>query len=462
MSVNDAQIWNRTPPHDEQAEIAVLGGLMIDNEQWRAVSDLPPEAFFRERHRVIWQAMTVLMADGTGVDLVTLKSLLEGQKSGFSEVPMLDEIGGVGYLIGLGEQVPFAYRTPEYGQIVRDRWARRLLLEHGMRVARAEAGVGTDPLSTAELTDLAASVPMPASKPSSHIVTGVAADLGAIEYVRLLAGGNSPAIRTGFPDLDQVFCGFHPGSLTVIGARPSMGKSSLAIGIAERVALKGRFVQVLSLEMKASQIAMRQLCHAARVSLKSALSGEARDAELGRLESAAARRALNGLPNYLDQPDTTMQAVERLATHLKNANRLDLLVIDYLGLIRVPGRDGDENDTQKLGIISRALKTLAIQLDLPVVVLHQLSRSLEARQEKRPRMSDLRQSGRIEEDADNILFVYRDEYYSPNTDQQGIAEIIVGKQRQGERNVNARLKFHSDSATFQSLAAESVMLGGRQ
>ena len=149
-----------------------------------------------------------------------------------------------------------------------------------------------------------------------------------------------------------------------------------------------------------------------------------------------------------------MQAVERLATHLRRSERLDLLVIDYLGLISVPGRDGDENDTQKLGIISRALKTLAIQLDLPVVVLHQLNRSLESRENKRPRMSDLRQSGRIEEDADNILFVYRDEYYNKETDQQSIAEIIVGKQRQGPRNVTAKLKFHAESATFQSLASE--------
>lgn len=453
MSVNDAQIWNRTPPHDEAAEIAVLGGVLTDNDQWSELSDLPPEAFFRERHRVIWKAITVLKSSGTGVDLVTLKDALD-RKSGFGDGTMLDEVGGISYLIGLGEQVPFAYRTPQYAAIVRDLWARRLLLDHGMRVARAEAGTEGNPLSTEELTALAARVPMPATRPSSHIVTGAAADQGAIDYVRLLAGGNSPAIKSGYPDLDEVFCGFHPGSLTVIGARPSMGKSSLAIGIAERVALRGRFVQVLSLEMKASQIAMRQLCHASRVPLKDALSGAATATMLGRLEGAAERRALNGLPNYLDQPDTTLQAVERLATHLRVAGRLDLLVIDYLGLISVPGRDGDENDTQKLGIISRALKTLAIQLDLPVVVLHQLSRSLEARANKRPVMSDLRQSGRIEEDADNILFVYRDEYYNKNTDQQGIAEIIVGKQRQGERNVNARLKFHSDSATFQSLAPE--------
>ncbi|AZI45235.1 hypothetical protein EHF33_20205 (plasmid) [Deinococcus psychrotolerans] len=254
--------------------------------------------------------------------------------------------------------------------------------------------------------------------------------------------------------MDAEFCGFHPGSLTVIGARPSMGKSSLAIGIAERVAKTGKHVQVLSLEMRAFQIAMRQLCFAARVPLKDALNGEASAAQFGRIESAAERRATMGLPNYLDQPDTTLQAVERLATHLRRSERLDLLVIDYLGLISVPGRDGDENDTQKLGIISRALKTLAIQLDLPVVVLHQLNRSLESRENKRPRMSDLRQSGRIEEDADNIMFVYRDEYYDKDSAAKGTAEIIVGKQRQGPRNVTAKLKFHAESATFQDLAPE--------
>ncbi|WP_407570707.1 replicative DNA helicase [Deinococcus altitudinis] len=458
MSVNDLQLWNRTPPHDEAAEIAVLGGVLTDNDQWAEVSDLPSEAFYLGRHRTIWQAITLIMAGGKGVDLVNLTGVLERQKGLGRDATMLDEVGGMSYLIGLGERVPFAYRTAQYAATVRDLYARRLLLAHGLRVMRAEAGVEGEPLATADLQDLAASVPMPAAKPSSHVVTGAAADQGAIEYVKMLASGNSPALKTGFPDLDTVFCGFHPGSMTVVGARPSMGKSSLAIGIAERVAAKGRFVQVLSLEMKASQIAMRQLCHAARVRLQDALSGQASETDLGRLVSAAERRALNGLPNYLDQPDTTLQAVERLATHLKAAQRLDLLVIDYLGLISVPGRDGDENDTQKLGIISRGLKTLAIQLDLPIVVLHQLNRSLESRPNKRPKMADLRQSGRIEEDADNILFVYRDEYYNKETDQQGIAEIIVGKQRQGPRDTTARLKFHSDSATFQSLASDSSLL----
>ena len=453
-AVNDLQLWNRTPPYDEAAEIGLLGGMMIDNDQWSSISDLPADAFFLGRHRHIWGAMHTLRATGQAVDLVTLTSRLAAQPGLTSSTTMLDEIGGQAYLIGLGERTPFAYNTGAYADIVRDRYARRLVLSHGLQVARAEAGVDTRPLTTAELQDLAARVPTPTQRATSQVISGSTADRSAIAYLRLLASGASPAVRTGFPDLDKVFGGFHPGSLTVLGARPSMGKSSLAIGIAERVALKGRFVQVLSLEMKAYHIAMRQLCHAARVGLRPAVNGELTEGQLDRLALAADRRELNGLPNYIDQPDTTLQAIERLSTHLRQAGRLDFLVIDYLGLISVPGRNGDENDTQKLGIISRALKTLAIQLDLPILVLHQLNRGLESRPDKRPKMADLRQSGRIEEDADNILFVYRDEYYNKETKQKGVGEVIVGKQRQGVRDVSARLQFHAESATFQSLAAE--------
>ncbi|GGR31259.1 replicative DNA helicase [Deinococcus ruber] len=453
---NEARLWDRTPPFDEAAEIALLGGVMTDNDQWANVSDLPPEAFYRVNHRAVWTAMRALKTAGMAIDLVNLPGELSRTQSRLGNTTALEDVGGVSFLIGLGEQVPFAFRTPEYAITVRDLYARRLALNHTLEAARAGYGIGRDPMPTAQLQDFISKVPMPTQRATSHVVTGPQADQDAIEYIRLLASGHSPAIGSGFPDLDKVFCGFHPGSLTVIGARPSMGKSSLAIGISERVATKGKFVQVLSLEMKAAQIAMRQLCHAARVPLGEALRGETNEAGLNRLQSAAQRRALNGLPNYLDQPDTTLQAVERLSSHLRQAGRLDLLVIDYLGLISVPGRDGDENDTQKLGIISRALKTLAIQLDIPVVVLHQLNRSLESRPNKRPLMSDLRQSGRIEEDADNILFVYRDDYYNKDTDQPGVAEVIVGKQRQGERNVTARLKFHSESATFQSLASETI------
>ena len=449
----------RVAPHDNAAEVAVLGGVLTDDTQWGAASDLPPAAFHSSAHRTIWLAMHELVAEGRGIDLVNLQGRLLAQPGRYGGASALEDVGGAVYLIGLSEQTPLAFRTPEYVATVRDLWQRRLLLDHGSQVSRMVYGVGMDPQPTEVIQDFMARVPMAQARATSNIVTGAQADQGAIDYIRQLAAGNSPALRTGYPDLDQEFCGFHPGSLTVLGARPSMGKSSLAIGIAERVASRGRHVQVLSLEMKAAQIAVRQLCHASRVPLRDALNGAVTEKQLARLEQHAASRAERSLPNYMDQPDTTMKAVETLARHLRDAGRLDFLVIDYLGLISVPGRDGDENDTQKLGIISRALKTLAIQLDIPVLVLHQLSRKVEERPNKRPQMSDLRQSGRIEEDADNILFVYRDEYYNPQTDQQGVADIIIGKQRQGPRNVTAKLQFHAESATFQSLAREpEVML----
>ena len=446
----------RVMPHDLAAEAAVLGGLILDNDQWPDVSDLAADASYSRLHRTVWLAAHALMQSGAGVDLVTLQSWLLKQPG--RQGSALDDLGGGVFLVGLSGAVPYAYRTAEYGHIVRDLWGKRMLLDHTHEIGRRVHGVGMEPQPLEVIQDFASRVPMPQSRMTSQVVTGAQADLGALDYIRQLAAGQSPALRTGYPDLDREFCGFHPGSLTVLGARPSMGKSSLAIGIAERVALQGKHVQVLSLEMKASQIAMRQLCHAARVPLRDALGGEASPAQLGSVERAAARRAERGLPAYMDQPDTTLQAVDRLARHLRDAHRLDFLVIDYLGLISVPGRDGDENDTQKLGIISRGLKTLAIQLDLPILVLHQLNRELEKRPNKRPRMPDLRQSGRIEEDADNVLFVYRDEYYHPNTDQQGVAEILIGKQRQGPRDVAARLQFHAESATFQSLAGTQTLL----
>lgn len=449
----------RIPPHDERAEIAVLGGLMTDPAQWQYVSDLPAEAFYREGHRLIWLAMHELVRLGKDIDLVNLQGILSQQRGRLPDSSALDDAGSLTYLLGLQEQTPYAFNTPQYGATVRDLWERRMLLNHSYEVSRRVHGVGMEPQPTDEIQDFAARIPTAQARVTSHVVTGAQADQGAVDYIRQLAAGNSPALKTGYPDLDREFCGFHPGSLTVLGARPSMGKSSLAIGIAERIAIRQfKHVQVLSLEMKASQIAVRQLCFAAKVSLRGALAGEANQHDLERLERHAANRAEKNLPNYMDQPDTTLQAVERLARHLRNAGRLDFLVIDYLGLISVPGRDGDENDTQKLGIISRALKTLAIQLDIPILVLHQLNRELEKRQNKRPQMPDLRQSGRIEEDADNVLFVYRDEYYNPNTADQGIAEIIIGKQRQGPRNVSARLQFHAESATFQSLARDESLL----
>ncbi len=448
----------RIAPHDTTAETAVLGGIILDNDQWQHVSDLPADAFHNALNRTVWVAMHHLMQTGEGVDHVTLQAWLGQQPGRAGGRSLLDDLGGLSYLIGLADSVPYAYRTAEYGQIVRDLWGRRLLLQHSSEISRRVHGVGMDPQPLDVIQDFAANIPTPQARITSHIVTGEQADAGAIQYIQQLAAGNSPALHTGYPDLDAEFCGFHPGSLTVLGARPSMGKSSLAIGIAERIADRGKHVQILSLEMKASQIAIRQLCHAARVPLRDALGGTASPQQLASLDRAATRRAERTLPNYMDQPDTTLQAVDRLARHLRNAGRLDFLVIDYLGLISVPGRDGDENDTQKLGIISRALKTLAIQLDIPILVLHQLSRALEARKDKRPQMPDLRQSGRIEEDADNVLFVYRDEYYDPNTMNPGVAEVIVGKQRQGPRNVTARLQFHAESATFQSLSLNPTLL----
>jgi replicative DNA helicase len=450
--VTGQEYTSRVAPHDNAAEIAVLGGILTDDEQWTNASDLPAEAFYGGAHRTIWLAMHEVAAEGKGIDLVSVQSRLRSQASRYGRLNALEDIGNITYLIGLQQQTPLAFRTPEYVATVRDLWQRRMLLDHGSQAARMVYGVGMDPQPTEVIQDFMARVPMAQARATSSIVTGAQADQGAIEYIRQLAAGNSPALRTGYPDLDREFCGFHPGSMTVLGARPSMGKSSLAIGIAERVASRGRHVQVLSLEMKAAQIAVRQLCYAARVPLRDALNGAVTEKQLGRLEQHAATRAERSLPNYMDQPDTTLKAVETLARHLRNAGRLDFLVIDYLGLVSVPGRDGDENDTQKLGIISRGLKTLAIQLDIPILVLHQLSRKVEDRLNKRPQMSDLRQSGRIEEDADNILFVYRDEYYNPETEQQGIAEVIIGKQRQGPRNTVARLQFHAESATFQSLS----------
>lgn len=447
----------RVAPHDLRAEVATLGGVLLDNDQWDAVSDLGAEAFTAERNRVIYLAMHALTIAGQNIDLVNLSGHLERQPSRLGGRNALEDAGGLSYLIGLGEETPFAYRTPDYAATVRDLWARRMLLAHANEIHRRIYGVGTDPQTTDNVQDFAARVPTPTARITSQIVTGAQADQGAIAFVRQLASGESAAIRTGFPDLDETFCGFHPGSVTVLGARPSMGKSSLAIGIAERVAAQGKHVQVLSLEMKAAQIALRQLAFAARVPLSAALDRPS-SGQLASLERHALTRASGNLPNYMDQPEATLQSVDRMVRHLSGAGRLDFLVIDYLGLISVPGRDGDENDTQKLGIISRALKMLAITLDLPILVLHQLNRDLEKRPNKRPQMSDLRQSGRIEEDADNILFVYRDEYYNPQTDQQGIAEILIGKQRQGPRNVTARLKFHAESATFQSLAREVSLI----
>ena len=218
------------PPHDERAEVAVLGGVLLDPEgQWEHVSDLPPSAFYFERHRVIWLALHALMASGTSIDPVNLAGHLERTRTGITDHrTALDDLGGVTFLMGLSDQTPFAFRTREYAATVRDLYARRLLLDHASRVSRMVHGIECEPQPTAAVQDFMANVPKPSARGQNAVVTGAEADQGALTYLKQLATGHSPALRTGFPDLDAEFCGFHPGSLTVIGARPSMGKSSVS------------------------------------------------------------------------------------------------------------------------------------------------------------------------------------------------------------------------------------------
>lgn len=447
------ELTPRVPPHSQEAEISVLGSVLLDNDSLVQLGDtVTPEMFYREGHRKIFTAMRSLQEKGEPVDLVTLSEDL--RVSG-----QLDEVGGLTYLIGLSEQVPTAAYAEHYARIVQEKHTLRQLITasgKAMQLAYDAALPLEDLLDRAE--KMIFEVAEQKKKGEGFAAMNEVVQ-DTFEYITLLHAnkGIPDGVSSGFKDLDEQISGFQKGSLNVLAARPSMGKTAFALSIAQNVALRGeKAVAVFSLEMPSVQLALRMLCSEARVDMNRIRSGQLNERDFERLAHSAGRLA--EAPMIIDdEPDLTLNALRsKLRRMAAQHGQLGLVVIDYLQLMSGgKSSGGSDNRQQEISTISRGLKGLAREMEVPVIVLSQLSRAVEQRPNHRPMLSDLRESGAIEQDADIVMFIYRDEYYNKETDQQGIAEIIIGKQRNGPVGT-VKLQFHSAHVRFNDLAPEGV------
>ncbi|GGN03494.1 replicative DNA helicase [Thermus composti] len=440
----------RIPPHSLEAEQSVLGAILLDADVLDEVESLlpTPEAFYAEAHRKIYAAMQALRAQGAPVDLVTLSQELSRRGE-------LEAVGGTTYLVSLSEATPTAAYAEHYARIVAEKWTLRRLIQaagEAMRLAYEEAGSLDEILDAAgkKILEVALTQAETEARPMRELVHETFEHIEALFQHKGEVGG----VRTGFKELDQLIGTLAPGSLNIIAARPAMGKTAFALTIAQHAALKeGVGVGIYSLEMPAAQLVLRMICSEARIDMNRVRLGQLSDRDFSRLVDVAGR--LSEAPIFIDDtPDLTLMELRARARRLKSQHNVGLIIIDYLQLMSGPGGgQKGENRQQEIAAISRGLKALARELGVPVIALSQLSRAVEARPNKRPMLSDLRESGSIEQDADLVMFIYRDEYYNPHSEKAGIAEIIVGKQRNGPTGT-VELQFHAQHVRFNDLAKE--------
>jgi replicative DNA helicase len=435
----------RMAPQSVEAEQSVLGGLMLDNQAWDKVGDLVVEEdFYRRDHRLIFRAIAALYAHSQPCDVVTLSEWLDKQA-------LLDEAGGLAYLGALAKNTPSAANIKAYAEIVRDRSVLRQLITVGNDISGS--AYQTEGRSTEELLDVAESSVFKIAEQGARGKKGFTAikDLlvKAVDRIDELFQQDNPitGVPTGWDDFDEKTSGLQKGDLVIVAGRPSMGKTSFAMNIAEHAAIKGGVpTAVFSMEMPGEQLAMRMLSSLGRIDQHKIRTGKLEDEDWPRLTSAVG--ILAEAPLFID--DTAALSPNDLRARSRRLARehgLGLIVIDYLQLMQVHGTS--ENRTNEISEISRSLKALAKELEVPVIALSQLNRSLEQRPNKRPVMSDLRESGAIEQDADVIAFIYRDEVYNEDSPDKGTAEIIIGKQRNGPIGTT-RLTFLGQFTRFEN------------
>ena len=429
--IQDTQVeLIKLPPHSVEAEQSVLGGLLLDNTAWDKIADLISESdFYRGDHRLIWRHISKLIEHSRPADVITVSESLESTKE-------LDSIGGLAYLGALAQNTPSAANIRRYGEIVRERAVMRKLAEVGTEIA--DAAYNPMGKEAGQLLDEAESRVFAISEEGARGKQGFL-DMPplltkVVERIDMLYNRDNPSditgVPTGFTDLDKMTSGLQPGDLVIIAGRPSMGKTSLALNMAEHVALEaGLPVGIFSMEMGASQLVMRMLGSVGKLDQHKVRTGRLADEDWRKLTDAVGR--LNEAPIHIDET-AALNALElraRARRLHRQYGRLGLIVVDYIQLMSASSQG--ENRATEISEISRSLKALAKELSVPVIALSQLNRSLEQRPNKRPVMSDLRESGAIEQDADVILFIYRDEVYNPESAEKGTAEVIIGKQRNG-------------------------------
>lgn len=422
-----AELQLRIPPHSLEAEQSVLGGLMLDNSAWDQVADLVREPdFYRHDHQLIFRAIGALADLSDPFDVVTLSEWLDRNGE-------LERVGGLAYLSELAKNTPSAANIGAYANIVRERGVMRDLIRTGNEIANS--GFNSDGLDAPSLLDHAEQLVYSLSDQRSRAAAGFQPIKDVlVEVMKRIdtlfhQDGDVTGVATGFTDLDARTSGLQAGDLIVVAGRPSMGKTSFAMNVVENAALGSSLpVAVFSMEMPSEQLTMRMMSSLGRIDQHKVRTGKLEDEDWSRLTSALGM--LNEAKIFLDDtPALTPTELRARCRRLKREHGLELVVIDYLQLMQVPGTR--ENRATEISEISRSLKALAKELSVPVVALSQLNRSLEQRPNKRPLMSDLRESGAIEQDADVILFIYRDEVYDEDSPDKGIAEIIIGKQRNG-------------------------------
>jgi replicative DNA helicase len=441
----------RIPPHSIEAESSVLGGLLLDNGAWDRVGDLLVDSdFYRYEHRLIYAAIGGLVNATKPADVITVYEQLQG-------LGKAEEIGGLAYLNSLAQYVPSASNIRRYAEIVRERSILRKLVSASDEIATA--AFNTQGKAVDKILDEAEQKIFNIGEEGSRMKQGFQAmDSLVVQLLdRVQEMADNPnditGVPTGFYDLDRLTSGFQAGDMIVLAARPSMGKTALAINIAEHVALhEGLPVAVFSMEMGASQLAVRIVGSIGRIDQMHLRTGKLTDDEWPRLTEAIEK--LRNVSLHIDEtPGLTTSELRANARRLaRQCGQLGLIVVDYLQLMSVSSSMSEENRATAVGEISRGLKMLAKELKCPVIALSQLSRGVESRTDKRPMMSDLRESGAIEQDADVIMFIYRDDYYNKDSKEPGVAEIIISKQRNGPTGT-VKLAFVKPLTKFESLAS---------
>ncbi|MEW7980451.1 MAG: replicative DNA helicase [gamma proteobacterium symbiont of Phacoides pectinatus] len=440
----------RVPPHSIQAEQSVLGGLMLDNQAWDQIADRIGEVdFYRREHRLIFRSVQALAEKGQPLDVITLSEELERHG-------VLAEAGGLAYLGSLAKDTPSAANIRAYADIVREHSVLRQLISVGTEIA--DSGFQPEGQDSVALLDSAerkvfeiaeqGALGRGGFQPIRTLLTR------AVDKIETLFELDEPitGLSTGFADLDNMTSGLQNSDLVIVAGRPSMGKTTFAMNIAESVAINSELpVAVFSMEMPGEQLSMRMMSSLGRIDQHRVRTGKLEEDEWPRLTSAVS--ILADAKMFIDDTPalSPTEVRARCRRLMREHGKLGLVMIDYLQLMQVPGMS--ENRTNEISMISRSLKALAKELDVPVMALSQLNRSLEQRTNKRPIMSDLRESGAIEQDADIVIFIYRDEVYNEESPDKGTAEIIIGKQRNGPIGT-CRLTFLGKYTKFEDYTAD--------
>jgi len=433
----------KLPPQNIEAEQSILGGILIENEALnRVLETLEEKDFYREAHQKIFKCMIGLSEKNEPLDLITLTNALKKRKE-------LEEVGGASYLASIVDSVPTAANIFYYAKIVKEKAILRKLISTATEIitqSYQERKDLDDFLDEAEQAIFRISEHQ--VKPAFYPVKDVVKESFKLieklyEKKELITG-----VPSGFKDLDKKTAGFQPADLIIVAGRPSMGKTAFCLNIAQYAAITTRVpTAIFSLEMSKEQLAIRMLCSESRVDSARLRSGFLGESDWPKLTMAAG--VLSDAPIFIDDAAAiSVLELRAKARRLKAERGLGLVVVDYLQLMR--GRSGVERREQEISEISRSLKALAKELNIPVIAISQLSRKAEDRPGRRPQLSDLRESGAIEQDADVILFIYRDEVYNPDSDHKGVSEVIIGKQRNGPTG-KVDLSFVSEYTTFKDL-----------